>query len=138
MLGGILGTGKGGETITTVRRSNIGLLPYTSVNEAGFLRGIAATVEVKRHFYVTGFFSNTKRDANLSLDTLADPLISSFQTTGLHRNENELSTRKKTGEKNWGAVLQYKINQLDAGVMFNKVEFDAPVLHHHRLQSIYI
>ena len=65
MLGGIFGMGKGGETTLTTRRSNIGLLPYTSVNEAGFLRGAAATYEIARHVYVTGFYSRAKRDSNL-------------------------------------------------------------------------
>ncbi|MDH5248718.1 MAG: helix-hairpin-helix domain-containing protein [Cyclobacteriaceae bacterium] len=128
MLGGILGMGKGSETITTARRSNIGILPYTSVYEAGFFRGMAGTVEITEHFNITAFYSNTKRDATTSEDSISGSVVSSFQTTGLHRNENELSTRKKIGDQNWGAVLQYKVNQLDLGVMFNEASFDAPVL----------
>lgn len=128
MLGGMLGMGKGSETITTARRSNIGIVPYTSVYEAGFLRGLAGTVEVAKYFYITAFYSNTKRDATTSEDSISSSIISSFQTTGLHRNQNELSTRKKIGDENWGAVLQYNANQLDLGVMFNEASFDAPVL----------
>lgn len=127
MLGGIFGLGKGGETITTIRRSNIGILPYTSVYEAGSLRGIAATVEVSPHFLLTGFYSNTRRDAAISADTLADPFIASFQKTGLHRTENELFNRKKISERNSGGVLQYKNKAIDAGVMFTETYFETPV-----------
>lgn len=128
MIGGIFGTGKGGETITTVRRSNIGILPYTSVYEAGYLRGIAATIEVVKHVHVTGFYSNTMRDASVSTDTLTDPFISALQKTGLHRNENELLSRKTNRDINYGAVLQYKISQIDAGVMFTQIVLALPVL----------
>lgn len=134
MLGGIFGTGKGGETITTVRRSNIGILPYTSVYEAGYLRGAGTTLEVRRNFYLTAFYSSAKRDGTVALDTLEDPFITSMQTTGLHRNENELANRKTTSDTNWGVVLQYKINQLDAGVMFNRLKYNRPFL---RDQNVY-
>ncbi len=128
MLGGIYGMGKGGETITTARRSNIGVLPFTSVYEAGSLRGIASTVEVVPRFFFTGFYSNNLRDGGLATDTLADHAITSLQRTGLHRTEKELSGRRQIAEKNWGAVLQYKNNTIDAGIMFTEIRFDASFL----------
>jgi len=135
MLGGIFGMGKGGETITTVRRTNIGLLPYTSVYEAGFMRGAATTVALTPVLSMTGFYSQTKRDATvLSNDTTSIPsadaetiFISSFQTTGLHRTEKELAARHQVGDKSWGGVLQYKAGALDAGLMYNRVDFGARV-----------
>lgn len=127
MLGGIFGMGKGGETITTTRRSNIGLLPYTSAYEVGALRGGAATVEIVPDLTFTAFFSKSKRDATRSLIVEDDPYISSFQTTGLHRNEKELSTRQAVGEQNIGGVLQYTHNQLDVGVLYNTVTFDGVI-----------
>jgi hypothetical protein len=132
MLGGIFGMGKGGETITTVRRTNIGLLPYTSVYEAGFMRGAAATVALTGALSVTGFYSNTKRDAVVSsIDTSAEDtetlFISSFQTTGLHRTEKELAARRQVGDKSWGGVLRYKAGAMDAGLLFNRVDLGASV-----------
>ncbi len=127
MLGGIFGMGKGGETISTTRRSNIGLLPYTSVYEAGSLRGAATTLSISKYIFISGFYSYTNRDARLT-DQEGDETISSFQQTGLHRNEVELTTRKKINEQNYGGVIQFKKNQLDAGIMFNQVLFSAPVL----------
>ena len=56
MLGGMFGAGKGSETITAARRSNIGLLPYTSVNEAGAMRGIGVTIQASDQIFLTGFY----------------------------------------------------------------------------------
>ncbi len=126
MLGGIFGTGKGGETITSVRRSNIGLLPYTSVYEAGGMRGIGLTLEASKHISVTTFISRTKKDATV-VNSDQEDIISSFATTGFHRNENELLKRKRTGENNFGGIIQYKYNALDGGIMLNHTVFDSPI-----------
>jgi hypothetical protein len=127
MIGGIFGMGKGGETITTVRRSNIGHLPYTSFSEAGNLRGIAATLEVSRNIYWSGFFSSTKRDAQVSDSIQETSIISSLITTGLHRNEKELAKRAATGEQNLGSVIQYKTQRMDAGILYNQIVYDHAV-----------
>jgi hypothetical protein len=125
VLGGGLGMGKGGETITTTRRSNIGLMPGTSTNEASFLRGAAATVEIRHNFYATGFYSRARRDAALPGAAEDDDVtVSSFQTTGLHRNQKELRAKHTTGEQNAGLVFEYKSNQLTTGAIFNRIDFD--------------
>jgi len=134
MLGGIFGMGKGGETITTTRRTNLGILPYTSVYEAGFLWGGAATIELAHDLFITGFYSATRRDANIEIDDEDDPFISSLQNTGLHRNNNELARRQQIGEVNFGSVVQYKHKQLEAGLMVNQVSFDLPI---NRSPSVY-
>lgn len=126
MLGGILGMGKGGETITTARRNNIGLLPYTSAFEGGNLRGAAATIEATDRILVTGFYSQARKDATVQND-VEDDVISSFQNTGLHRNEKELLARKKVGEKNFGGVVTYKQDALELGLMFNHTQFTKSV-----------
>jgi hypothetical protein len=126
MLGGIFGMGKGSETITTVRRNNIGLLPYTSAYEGGSLRGAALAIQGTNRIYVTGFYSHTNKDATVGSDHDKD-IISSFQNSGYHRNENELGTRKVIGEKNLGGVVQYKADSLEVGAMYNQTMFDVPV-----------
>jgi len=126
LLGGAFGLGKGGETVSTVRKSNVGFLPYTSVNENAFQRGLALTLQPLAHFLVSVFYSNTRRDAASGHDT--DSLyVSSLPVSGLHRTESELSSRKKVREENYGAVLQFSRNTLDAGVIFNATHFDMPV-----------
>lgn len=128
VLGSNLGMGKGSETITTVRRSSIGIVPYTSVYEAGFLRGLATTLQPVKNLELTVFFSHVRKDASSITDTLSASTISAFQTSGLHRNENELTNRKKNLEQNWGGVLEYKAKQIDVGILFNQIGFDRPVV----------
>jgi hypothetical protein len=127
MFGGIFGMGKGSETITTARRSNIGFLPYTSAYEAGNLRGVATTVKVSKHFHLNSFYSSIRRDATVTNNETATPVIQSFQTTGLHRNDKELTSRKNTVEQSSGGVLQFKKDQLEAGITLHHIRFGAPV-----------
>lgn len=46
--------GKGSETITTIRRSNVGIRPYSSVLETGFFRGAAVTYALDKNIELTG------------------------------------------------------------------------------------
>ncbi len=133
MIGGMFGSGKGSETIAAVRRSNVGLLPYTSVNEAGTMRGIGATVRATDQISVTGFFSSIRKDASFG-NSDEEEIISSFQLSGLHRNNKELANRKSSAERNFGAVVQFNHDKLDAGIMFNRIDFHRPV---HRKPSPY-
>lgn len=127
LLGGSFGYGKGSEAVMTVRRSNLGFLPYTSANEVGYKRGAAATYEITRYIYLSGFYSNALRDASINSDTLENSSISSFQTTGFHRNENELAGRHKLREQNYGAVLNFRKGAIDAGIIYNGLEYSLPV-----------
>jgi hypothetical protein len=126
-LGGSFGYGKGSEAVMTVRRSNLGILPYTSVNEAGYKRGAAMTFMLNKSFDISTFYSYTWRDATLVSDEREEAFVSSFQTTGLHRNENELSKRHTIQEQNYGAVLNFRKNRIDAGLIFTAIDFNIPV-----------
>jgi hypothetical protein len=46
----------------------------------------------------------------------------------LHRNKNELGKRKKLIETNYGTVVSYKANKLDAGAIFQGIQFSIPVV----------
>jgi hypothetical protein len=127
VLGGNFGFGKGGETITTIRRSNLGFMPYTSINETGYLRGAAITYEVHRNLFVSGFYSNAWRDATIAADTTEDAFASAFQTTGLHRNRSELARRQRINEQQYGLVLNYRKGHLDAGMIYSHLAYGVPV-----------
>jgi hypothetical protein len=120
-LGGGFGMGKGGETITSVRRSNIGFTPYTSVYEAGGFRGIGATLKISERLLWSGFVSGNRRDAN---PDITNGTISAFQYTGLHRTRKELAMRKSIQEQNAGAVMQYQSKALDAGVIAHFLQYE--------------
>ncbi len=105
--------GKGAETITTIRRNNLGIRPYSSVLESGFFRGGAATYALGR-FDLTLFYSNTRRDANLlttsdtTSDEITEPYISSVQISGFHRTPNEISAKNSIGEQIAGSNILYE------------------------------
>jgi hypothetical protein len=123
ILGGAFGLGKGAETITTSRRTNIGFVPHTSAGESGFYRGIALSYQIHSDFVLSPFVSWIKRDATLSMNE-TDTTISAFQYSGSHRNVNEIARQRNSSETAGGVVLHYKKKSFDAGVMLQYVGFD--------------
>ncbi|MFN3998385.1 ComEA family DNA-binding protein [Algoriphagus sp.] len=102
--------GKGAETVPTVRRSSIGILPYTAAMEFGFFRGLGLTRQFK-NWQATLIASHAPRDGRLasSMDSLESSVdvISSFNQSGLHRTPSEISTKNQFQETNLGANAQY-------------------------------
>lgn len=127
-LGNAFGLGKGAETIITTRRNNLGLLPYTSANEAGFYRGAAAVVALLPKTSLLVFYSSVLRDANVKSDSVDQIFTSSLPLSGLHRNAAELAARKKTREISWAAVLTAKFNRLEAGLIIHQINYDQPII----------
>src|SRR5215204_3646550 len=77
--------------------------------------------------FISPFYSFAWRDATLVHDESEEAFVSSFQTTGLHRNEKELANRKQIQELNYGGVLNFKNKSIDAGVILNILHFNTPV-----------
>ncbi len=116
LLAGGFGMGKGAETISTIRRSTLGIRPYTSVLEGGFFRGAAFTYKVNKRIEITPFYSRLRQDANVreNLDTLSEEseaqneFISSIQATGFHRTRSEIAAKNRISEQAGGLVINYK------------------------------
>ncbi len=121
--------GKGSETITTVRRSSLGIMPYPSVNEFGYFRGAAATIEIVRGLQATALVSLLGRDARLdgTVDEAGASQASSLITSGLHRGKSELETRKSLDETNLGLVLHYRKSSFDGGIIAHATAFDKSI-----------
>jgi hypothetical protein len=105
--------GKGAETVTTVRRNQLGIRPYTSAMESGYFRGGAATYALGP-FEFTGFYSNTRRDAAVpeAADSLGDltrdAYIQSVRGTGYHRTPAELAAKGNLREGLLGSNVGYR------------------------------
>jgi hypothetical protein len=100
--------GKGSEVIKTTYRSTLGLKPYTSVLEANYFRGVAATLTLNKHTDITGFYSRTKRDA--TQDEIDDETITtSLPISGYHRTPSEREKHNILLEQNAGLHILYKI-----------------------------
>ena len=140
ILGGGFGMGKGSETIITMRRSNLGFTPYTSLNEFGFFRGVAISCRVTPSLFIHSFGSHLYRDASLSSDTTSNATFffsSPLITTGFHRTPTEIARREQLRENNYGAVLQFRKRSLDAGVIIHQTLFNLPVYPAPRLYNQY-
>ncbi|WP_111669459.1 ComEA family DNA-binding protein [Algoriphagus litoralis] len=102
--------GKGAETVPTVRRSSIGILPYTAALEFGYFRGIGLTRQFK-NWQASFIASHVARDGRISIarDSLDsdNETISSFSQSGLHRTQSELSTKNQFQETSLGGNTQY-------------------------------
>lgn len=115
-----------------VKRNGIGLMPYTSVNENLFMRGVAATYEIAKNLELTGFYSNKNLDASITSvpagsDTTdsfePEVVFSSFQEDGFHRTQREVDRRRSVGERIIGGHLRYIKPAYSVGVTAAHVEF---------------
>lgn len=129
ILGSAFGIGKNAEAVTTVRRGNLGFLPYTSVYEARYLRGAAISYSLSKYLTLHGMISSRWRDGNVKEDTTELPgSVSSFQYTGLHRTNSELANRNTVLEKNIASIINYKYKTLDVGLLLHHTQFNIPLV----------
>ena len=80
-----------------------GIAQNSSAMETGFMRGAAATFNVKK-FSITGFFSASPLDTRL--DSVNN--IASINVTGLHRDSLEWSRRHNTMLLSYGGRIAWK------------------------------
>lgn len=132
VFGAGFAVGKGAQTIATIRRSSVGIRPYTAAMETGFFRGAAATYQ-KGNVQVTLMASNSPRDGNIQWtnDTLTQERasISSLPLSGLHRTFSEISNRNQIREKNLGGNLHFSNanKNLQLGINSLITQFSLPI-----------
>lgn len=110
-----LSFGKGAD-IFSVAKQDLGLRPYTSVNEFSFFRGLATQINFGR-FDFTPFISSIHLDAGIDLNPLTNAEdISALQQTGLHRTVNELNNKGRIAQTVFGGNLQFNEGKLSLGL----------------------
>lgn len=115
--------------IMSIKRSAVGLKPYTSVDENLFLRGAGVTLQFNE-IELTSFYSRNSIDANLSISdsALVDDnvaVITSFQQTGFHRTASELNDKDAILKQTMGGHITYKTRKLNIGLTGVHDEIDA-------------
>ncbi len=116
-----LWTGMGfgsGTSVAGVIKQEAGLRPYTSVNEALFLRGAAATFQLNR-FTLAPFISYRQLDATLTDGAEVKNLIPS----GLHRTTSELASRNAVGQLVYGTNIRAHFLKMQWGVTAYQSQF---------------
>ncbi|GAB3831978.1 helix-hairpin-helix domain-containing protein [Hymenobacter jeollabukensis] len=148
LLSSGLQVGKGAETITTLRRSNVGVRPYSSVLETAFFRGAAATVALTPALKFTGFASRKRIDATLRTSSVVDSLrqaddFSDFASgliiTGFHRTPSELANRQALQETVTGGDLSFApgTGRLNVGLTAVNTLFDKPIQKRNEPYNFY-
>jgi len=126
------GFGKGAN-LGSIARKDVGLRPYSSVNESFFLRGIAATFELRK-FLITPFYSGRRIDAGISDSNFQ---ISSLQFSGLHRTKTEIFNKNAVSQRVYGANMQYKDGDLNIGLTGFQTRFSIPFAEGNNLYQQY-
>jgi hypothetical protein len=110
-----LSFGKGAD-LFSIAKQDLGLRPYTSINEFSFFRGFATQINFGR-FDFTPFISSRRLDAGSSLNAATNlSEITSLQISGLHRTPNELANKNRIGQLVYGGNLQYNHRKLSLGL----------------------
>lgn len=130
LFGAGFAIGKGSQTVATARRSNLGILPYTSVLETNFFRGVATTLELNDYFDFTTFYSYNPINGNVELDSAqsAEEFFTSIRLTGFHRTESELAGKNAIEAQNFGGNLLFntKSENLNIGLNYIHTIYDRP------------
>jgi len=125
-----LNIGKGAEPILTTRRSTLGILPYTSVLESGFFRGLAIDYQIVRNTKLIFFHSINYKDASLN-----DTSVQSLAETGYHRTANELSKKNQVLENTTGLVLRYQKQNTELGINYLATFFNKNLQENDRIYN---
>lgn len=100
--------GKGSE-LQSLAKQDVGLKPYTSLNEHTFLRGIALSVNLPTFRFIP-FLSYKKIDANLK-----NGEITSLKVDGMHRTYSEIEDKNSTSQLIYGSNFQFSRRGLNVG-----------------------
>lgn len=119
--------GKSTNVINLVKTGQ-GIRPHTSTDENLFFRGIAATLG-KGALTATLFYSDKKRDANLSVDKASgDTVFTSLQTDGYHRTKSEKEDEKSVSEQNFGIYSEFKTHRFSFGALLSHQTFSLDMI----------
>ncbi|HSZ26339.1 MAG TPA: hypothetical protein VK766_11485 [Cytophagaceae bacterium] len=138
VLGGGFYIGKSAETILAIKKNNKGIVPYTSVMETDFLRGICFTYSILKNTEITGFYSNNRRDANIQFDSLKmRSFVRSFNTSGMHRTQSEINSKRNVTEQTSGGnVSFYSTNKkMHSGISYVHTSFSKPIQETNRIYN---
>ncbi len=129
------GSGKS-SFVTNVKKSGRPLRPYTSVSEYLFKRGTAVNLTFGKNFEVMAFASYRGRDANISLtnedeNDLDILQISSIQSSGLHRTENEVEDKNSIQHLSTGGTIKYKTKRWHIAANGTLDKLDSPLLRNY-------
>jgi len=106
--------------VMSIRKKYDGLRKYSSTDENKFMRGAGATVQIGE-VALTGFVSYKFIDGNIDfIDTITNDIqnVTSFQTTGMHRNLGELEDKHSVSEFIYGGNASWRHKSFKIGASY--------------------
>jgi hypothetical protein len=121
-----------------IKKSGLGIKPYTSVNENLFMRGGAISLGYDK-WKADFFYSNLNVDASITaVDTLDQVQeFSSFQESGFHRTPTEIKNKNRLNRKITGTHVSYKTRKLELGATAMQTTFGADLIRRNALYNYY-
>lgn len=112
-----LAFGKSVDPASVIRFAG-GLRPYTSVNETQFRRGAAISVEPVKYLRLDAYYSNKNNDGNVALIDSLNQIggLSSLQTSGYHRTQNEIDDQGSVRVISYGGHISYRKRKFEIGL----------------------
>lgn len=118
--------------MTTLQRRGNHIGKHTSSDEQHFFRGVAASVEIDKHWQLSSFFSYRQLDG-----TINEGCLTSIHTSGLHRTEKEVNDRHNLGLLFTGANINYSGSRWQAGATGIYYQFSKPYMPAEREYNSY-
>lgn len=113
-------------SVINIKRQSETLRPYHSAGEYNFFRGIGITLQ-KNHMETTLFFSRRKLSANTGIDDEYGSVITSVQTSGLHRTASEIEDRNVAVMKAMGGSIKWRYNSGHVGMNAGWYNYSLPL-----------
>lgn len=125
--------GKGGASLQSLIRTGRGIVPYGSVEENHFFRGVATTIAARSGVSVSAFASRRTLDAALTTPHAAEAerfddqeATTGLSGSGLHRTPTEMSRKDALREDLVGGNLDVRTGPVHVGVVGYHTSFDRP------------
>ena len=116
--------------VTNVKKGGRPIRPYSSVTEANFFRGTAATMDIRSDLQLSLFVSSKKIDGTVRIDTTVDTgfeTFSSIKVDGFHRTENEINSQNSISQNSYGGILKYKKRNYHFAINALQQAFSLPI-----------
>ncbi|MGL6266728.1 MAG: hypothetical protein ACRC2O_02340 [Chitinophagaceae bacterium] len=128
---------KSAETIQVLRQGN-GLRPYNGTDENRFHRG--AGIELRKNQWsLLLFLAKDKLDGNMLTDTVnkSNRVISSFQTSGLHRTSGEQQDKDVFAQHVWGGQMAFREGRFKMAINGIQYFFSENILKKNEPYNLY-
>ena len=127
LLGAGFMAGKNVETVTSVKQSSLGILPFSSISETQYFRGIGANLSLSNQLSLSLFYSNQGLDATPTSFNMK-PAVSALRKSGLHRTTSEIESINQVNEQIWGSALRYQQKNFSTGAVLMTTQFSKPIV----------